>query len=69
MTEYITNFRVTTRYYYIGGYGMLFNSYEFMLFFLPIAVIGYFILQKFNQNIKYVSLLMIWKLLPKLKTV
>ena len=25
---------------------MLFNSFEFMLLFLPIAVIGYFLLQK-----------------------
>ena len=30
---------------------MLFNSYEFMFFFLPIAVIGYFLLQKVNRNL------------------
>ncbi|PEK94278.1 MBOAT family O-acyltransferase [Bacillus mycoides] len=35
---------------------MLFNSYEFMLYFLPVAVIGYFILQKFNQNIAKIFL-------------
>lgn len=29
---------------------MLFNSFEFMLLFLPIAVIGYFLLQKVNEN-------------------
>ncbi|HFV2809276.1 TPA: hypothetical protein ACGPJZ_002340, partial [Streptococcus agalactiae] len=29
---------------------MLFNSFEFMLLFLPIAVIGYFLLQKVNKN-------------------
>ncbi|MEN1938017.1 MBOAT family O-acyltransferase [Paenibacillus sp. 102] len=30
---------------------MLFNSYEFMFLFLPIAVIGYFLLQKVNRNL------------------
>ena len=35
---------------------MLFNSYEFMLYFLPVAVIGYFILQKSNQNIAKIFL-------------
>ncbi|WP_369901621.1 MBOAT family protein [Bacillus manliponensis] len=29
---------------------MLFNSYEFIFMFLPIAVIGYFLLQKVHQN-------------------
>lgn len=29
---------------------MLFNSYEFM-FFLPIEIIGYFLLQKVNRNL------------------
>ncbi len=34
----------------LGAILCFFNSFEFMLLFLPIAVIGYFLLQKVNKN-------------------
>ena len=37
---------------------MLFNSYEFILFFLPLTVIGYWLINRY-ASIKYAHLFMV----------
>lgn len=36
---------------------MLFNSYEFLIIFFPIVIVGYYFLYKYNSNIRYLFLL------------